>query len=62
MNSFELFGFRRKLRIFCSVEGFFELHSRATEGKKDKNRAKNDNFSANRKSSNEFNYCLEYSP
>ena len=36
MNSFKLFGFKRELEIFSSVEGFFELHSRATEGKKTK--------------------------
>ncbi|MDO5977283.1 hypothetical protein [Flavivirga spongiicola] len=47
MNSFRLFGFKRKLEIFVSVEDFFELHSRATEGKKDKNRVKNNNFLAN---------------
>ncbi|QMU64536.1 MAG: hypothetical protein GKR88_09750 [Flavobacteriaceae bacterium] len=49
MNSFKLFGFKRKLEVFSSVEGFFELHSSATEGKKDKNRAKNSNFLANQK-------------
>ncbi len=35
MNWFDLFGLWRKLAIFCPVEGFFELHSIATEGKKD---------------------------
>ena len=54
MNSFKLFGFKRKLGIFCSVEDFFKLHSRATEGKKDKIRAKKNNFLANQKSLNEF--------
>ncbi|MDO5988851.1 hypothetical protein Q4Q39_15680 [Flavivirga amylovorans] len=34
MNSFRLFGFKRKLEVFAYVEDFFELHSRATEGKK----------------------------
>ncbi|MDO5971826.1 hypothetical protein Q4Q35_18645 [Flavivirga aquimarina] len=47
MNSFKLFGFKRKLEVFSSVEGFFELHSRVTEGKKDKNRVENNNFLAN---------------
>ncbi|WP_303318366.1 hypothetical protein Q4Q34_10305 [Flavivirga abyssicola] len=47
MNSFSLFGFKRKLEVFASVEDFFELHSRATGGKKDKNRAENSNFLAN---------------
>jgi len=37
MNWFKLFGLWRKLAIFCPVEGFFELHSIATEGKKNKN-------------------------
>ncbi|PLB18851.1 hypothetical protein [Mariniflexile rhizosphaerae] len=27
---------KRKLVILCSVEDFFELHSRATEGRKDR--------------------------
>ena len=36
MNSFKLFGLKRKLDIFCPVEDFFELHSSATEGKKDR--------------------------
>ena len=39
--------FRRKLVVFSFVEGFFELHSSATEGEKDENRAKNGNFLAN---------------
>ncbi|WP_170179701.1 hypothetical protein [Flavivirga rizhaonensis] len=47
LNSFRLFGFKRKLEVFAYVEDFFELHSRATEGKKDKNRAENSNFLAN---------------
>ncbi len=47
LNSFKLFGFKRKLEGFSSVEGFFELHSRATEGKKYKNWAENSNFLAN---------------
>ncbi len=38
---------KRKLVIFCSVEGFFELHSRAMEGRKDKKRVLKDNFLAN---------------
>lgn len=55
MNSFKLFGFKRKLKVFCPVEGFFEFHSSATEGKKGKKRAKNSNFLATLKSLNEFN-------
>ncbi len=47
MNSFKLFGLKRKLGVFCLVKGFFELHSRATEVKKDKKWAKNNNFLAN---------------
>ena len=47
MNSFKLFGLKRKLNIFCPIEVFFELHSRATEGKKDKKWVKKDNFLAN---------------
>ena len=41
---------RRKLGILCPVEGFFELHSSATEGKKEEKWAKKDNFLANGKS------------
>lgn len=37
MNSLKFFVFKRKSKVFSSVEGFFELHSRATEIKKDKN-------------------------
>lgn len=55
MNSFKLFGFKRKLDIFYADEDFFELHSIATERKKDKNSVKKSNFLANRKSVNEFN-------
>ncbi|MDO5987566.1 hypothetical protein Q4Q39_09170 [Flavivirga amylovorans] len=47
LNSFRLFGFKRKLEVFAYVEDFFELHSRATEGKKDKNSAENSHFLAN---------------
>ncbi|MDO5986977.1 hypothetical protein Q4Q39_06105 [Flavivirga amylovorans] len=47
MNSFRLFGFKRKLEVFDYVEDFFSLHSRATQGKKDKNRAENSHFLAN---------------
>ena len=47
MNSFRLFGFMRKLKVFSSVEDFFELHSRVTQGKKGDDRAKKDNFLAN---------------
>ncbi|QMU66311.1 MAG: hypothetical protein GKR88_19825 [Flavobacteriaceae bacterium] len=47
MNSFTLFGCKRKLEVFSSVEGFFELHSSTTEGEKDKNGAENSHFLAN---------------
>jgi len=47
VNSFKLFGLKRKLDIFCPIEDFFELHSRATEGKKGKKRVKKGNFLAN---------------
>jgi hypothetical protein len=40
MNSFKLLEFKRKLKVFSFVEGFFESHSR----KKDKNRAKEEDF------------------
>ena len=35
------------LDVFSFVEAFFEFHSRATEGEKDKIKAKNNNFLAN---------------
>jgi hypothetical protein len=47
MNTFKLFGFKRRLEVFSSVEGFFKLHSSAMEGEKDKNKAENSNFLAN---------------
>jgi len=46
MNSFKFFGLKRKLDIFCPVEAFFELYSRATEGKKGKKWVKKSNFLA----------------
>ena len=53
-NWFKLLGLKRKpalpaggLALLCLVERFFELHSKATEGKKDKNRAQKGNFLAN---------------
>ena len=46
MNSFKLFGMKRKLRFLCPDEGFFELHSWATEGKNDEKWAQKDNFLA----------------
>ena len=58
MNSFKLFGFKRKLDVFSFVEDYFEFHSRATEGEKGKIRPKKNNFLANPKSLNEFNICL----
>ncbi len=54
MNSFKLFAFKRKLVIFWPFEGFFELHSMATERKKGKERTKKGNFLANGESLNEF--------
>jgi len=54
LDSFKLFGLKRKLDIFCPIEEFFELHSSATEGKKDKKWVKKSNFLANRKSLNGF--------
>ena len=51
---FKLFVFKRKLGIFWFFEGFFKLHSRATEREKDKKEPKKDNFLANRKSLNHF--------
>ena len=47
MNSFKLFGLRRKLVVLWPVEGFFELHGIATERKKDKKWVQMDNFLAN---------------
>jgi len=47
LHSFKPFGFKRKLEVFSYVKGCFELHSSATEEKKDKNRARNNNFLAN---------------
>ncbi|WP_430906070.1 hypothetical protein [Maribacter sp. 2-571] len=47
LNSFRLFRLKRKLSILRPVEDFFEFHSRATGGKKDKNRAVKGNFLAN---------------
>jgi len=47
LNSFKLFGLKRKLDIFCPVEDFFELHSIVTEGEKDKKWVKKGNFLAN---------------
>ncbi len=47
MNSFKLFGLKRKLGFLYPIEGFFELHSLATERKKDKKRVLKGNFLAN---------------
>jgi len=44
----------RKLVILWPVEGFFELHSTATEAKKDKEWVQKDIFKANQKCLNEF--------
>jgi hypothetical protein len=42
---------KRKLAILSLIEVFFELHSRATEEKKDKKQAQKSNFLANWKKS-----------
>lgn len=47
MNSFRLFGLKRKLGILRLFEVIFELHSWATEGKNGKERVKKVNFLAN---------------
>ena len=47
LNSFKLFGLKRKLDVFCLIEAFFELHSSATEGKKGEKWVKKSNFLAN---------------
>ena len=46
MNSFRLFGLKRKLEIFCIIDVIFELHSLATEGKKEEDKVKKINFLA----------------
>ncbi|PIF00785.1 MAG: hypothetical protein CR994_03790 [Maribacter sp.] len=56
INSFKLFGFRRKSVGFCSVEGFLGYMARAAEVKKGKDRAGNSSFLASRKSLKEFDY------
>lgn len=48
MSSFKLFGFKRKLEVFCFLENFFELHNSATEGK-EQNRVENSIFFSNLK-------------
>ena len=47
MKWFKLFELKRKLMVLCPDEGFFELHSRATEREKDKIWVQNGNFLAN---------------
>ena len=54
MNSFEFFGLKRtrlsdgqELTLLCHVEEFFELHSKAMERKKEKNRLQKGIFLAN---------------
>jgi len=54
MNSFRLFGLKRKLVVFKPIAAFFELHtcaehsrsSRATEGEKGKKWEQKHNFLA----------------
>jgi hypothetical protein len=52
LNWFELLGLWRKFGSFCPVEGFFKLHSIATEREKDNKWVKKDNFLANSNSLN----------
>jgi hypothetical protein len=44
LNLSKFFGLKGKLGIFCSVEGFFELHSCATEGLKRQKMNQEDEF------------------
>ena len=46
---FKLFGLKRKLMVLCPDEGFFALHSRATEQEKDKIWVQNSSFLSNMK-------------
>ena len=46
MNSFKLFGMRRKLGVLYPDEDFFELHSWATERKKGEKWVQKGNFLA----------------
>ena len=46
MNSFRLFGMKRKLGFLCPFFGFFELRSWATEGKKEGKWVQKNNFLA----------------
>lgn len=48
-DSFRFLGFRRKLEVLVSVVVFFELYSKAMEGKKDKKRTENNFFSESKK-------------
>ncbi|HEX9600734.1 MAG TPA: hypothetical protein VF985_04540 [Mariniflexile sp.] len=47
MKWFKLFRLKRKSGIFCPIEAFLELHSIATERKKDVEWAKKGDFLAN---------------
>lgn len=47
MKWFDLFELKRKLVVLFPYEGFFELHSWATEQEKDKIWGQNSNFLAN---------------
>ena len=47
MKRFKLFRLKRKSGIFCPIEAFLELHSIATERKKDLEWAKKGDFLAN---------------
>jgi hypothetical protein len=54
MKSIKLFAFKRKLGVLFPIEVFLEMHSRATEQKKDKKWLQKTNFLANEKSLNHF--------
>ena len=47
MNLSLVFLFKREVMLLCSNEGFFELHSSATEQEKDEIRVQNDSFAGN---------------
>ncbi len=47
MNSFDFFKLKRKFMDLYPIEGFYELHSRATKGKKGKKWVQRHHFLAN---------------
>jgi hypothetical protein len=58
MKWFKLFRLKRKSVIFCLIEVFFELHSIATERKKDVEWAKKGDFLANGKKFKPLQYAI----